>query len=71
MKKRNLKNLKLSKMTISKVSDQTFGGVYRTVGCYTKQICPVEPDTSDPLEPIPDQPTLFEASECFCYSQGC
>ncbi|WP_420574767.1 hypothetical protein [Kordia sp.] len=71
MKKQNLKNLKLAKKTISKVSDQTLGGAHRTAGCYTVQICPVEPDTGNTLEPIPEQPTLFEASRCFCYSVTC
>ncbi|EDP97707.1 hypothetical protein U8527_05145 [Kordia algicida OT-1] len=71
MKKRNLKTLKLAKKTISRVSAQAVGGIFRTAECYTRQICPIEPDPSDPLEPIPDQPTLFEASVCFCYSATC
>jgi len=69
MKKRNLKNLKLAKQTISNVANQTVGGIYRTAGCYTKQICPVKPDTEHTLEPIPVDPSL--ASVCFCLTQTC
>lgn len=69
MKKQDLKNLKFAKVTISKVAHQTVGGVFRTAGCYTVQICPVEPDTDHTLAPIPVDPSL--ASVCFCMSQIC
>lgn len=69
MKKQNLKGLALTKKTISSFSIQVKGGIH-TVGCYTKQICPIDP-VSDPLKPIPEEPTLFTPSKCFCYSAVC
>lgn len=69
MKKQDLKSLKLTKMTISKVAHQTVGGVFRTADCYSVQICPVDPITDHTLEPIPVDPSL--ASVCFCMSQIC
>lgn len=69
MKKQNLKSLTLTKKTITSFTTQVKGGIH-TVGCYTRQICPIDP-VSDPLDPIPEEPTLFEASVCFCYSAIC
>ncbi|WP_299890456.1 hypothetical protein [uncultured Lacinutrix sp.] len=54
MKKKNLKSLALNKKVISKINNQLKGGVFRTAGCYTVQICPIDPLSSEcePLEPI-------------------
>ena len=73
MKKQTIKNLKLQKRTISKITNQAIGGArYHTYTCAnTVLLCPIDADTSDPLEPIPDEPTVFILSLCFCVSEGC
>ncbi|QHI38791.1 hypothetical protein IMCC3317_41910 [Kordia antarctica] len=53
MKKRNLKSLQLNKKSISNINETVKGGIYRTAGCYSVQICHIEPDTDHTLKPIP------------------
>jgi hypothetical protein len=64
MRKKNLKSLALNKKSISNIS--ITGGTFRTAGCYSVQICPVEPDTEHTLAPIPVQNTNY--SVCVCHT---
>ncbi len=55
MKKQTFKNLQLQKKTISKITNHMIGGArYHTYTCNSNSVlmCPIEADTSDPLEPI-------------------
>lgn len=81
MKKKSLKRLTVNKTTVSNVhggNSQQGNGLpintanttfnpqpIHTQGCYTNQICPVDPITEHTLEPIPVDPS--DASDCFCY----
>lgn len=80
MKKKSLKRLTVNKTIVANVhggnSQQGNALPINTVnacnnpqpihtqGCYTNQICPMDP-VSTPLEPIPVDPS--DASDCFCY----
>lgn len=66
MKKQSLKNLELQKRTISKVVNRTIGGLrFHTYTCNSNTVlmCPIEADTSDPLEPV-DVDTWGSCNTC-------
>ncbi|WP_298518831.1 hypothetical protein [uncultured Kordia sp.] len=73
MKKQKLKSLTLEKRIISKITNIAGGARFHTYTCNSNSVlmCPIDADTSDPLDPIPDEPTLFVASVCFCYTETC
>lgn len=73
MKKQTLKSLKLRKKVISKITNIAGGARFHTYTCNSNSVlmCPIEPDTSDPLEPIQEEPTVFQLSVCFCVSEAC
>jgi len=55
MKKSNLTSLKLNKKSISSLNQELLKGGLNTVGCYTKQLCPLDPiDTATTFQPIPN-----------------
>ena len=64
MKKKNLKSLKLNKKSISNIS--ITGGTFHTAGCYSVQICHIEPNTEHTLAPIPLPNTNY--SVCICHT---
>ncbi|PTX58941.1 hypothetical protein C8N46_11110 [Kordia periserrulae] len=81
MKKKQLHQFSIKKVTIAnlKGGNSQQGGALpvntdntctnpepiHTQGCYSNQICPVEPIKEHTLKPIPVDPS--DASDCFCY----